>query len=84
MLAASDSHFSIAAAQISLGVQLRIRRQGFAAADVQHMIPLPLMATDAEVAISAVIRAVIRIAIRVQHMILLPLMATDAEARAHM
>ena len=48
MLAASDSHFSIAAAQISLGVQLRIRRQGFAAADVQHMIPLPLMATDAE------------------------------------
>ena len=48
VLAASDSHFSIAAAQISLGVQLRIRRQGFAAADVQHMIPLPLMATDAE------------------------------------
>ena len=48
VLAASDSHFSIAAAQLSLGVHLRIRRQGFAAADVQHMVPLPLMGSDAE------------------------------------
>ena len=29
-------------------MQLRIRRQGFAAADVQHMVPLPLMSSDAE------------------------------------
>ena len=29
-------------------MQLRIRRQGFAAADVQYMVPLPLMGSDAE------------------------------------
>ena len=68
----------------ALSLTLTLTRQGFAAADVQHMIPLPLMATDAEVAISAVIRAVIGVVIRVQHMIPLPLMATDAEARARM
>jgi len=48
VLALTDSHFSIAAAQISLGVQLRIRRRGFAAVDLQHMLPLPLMRTLAE------------------------------------
>ena len=36
VLTASDSHFSIAAAQLSVGVQLRIRRQGFSAADAQQ------------------------------------------------
>ena len=48
VLVASDSHFSIAAAQLSFGVQLRIRRQGFAAVNVQQMIPLPLMGGEAE------------------------------------
>ena len=48
VLAISDSHFSVGAAQLSLGVTLRIRRRGFSAVDLQHMLPLPLLRGAAE------------------------------------
>ena len=42
ILLASNSDFSRAASQVSLGVQTRITARGFSAADLHHMLPLPL------------------------------------------
>ena len=43
VLVADNSDFSRVAAQVSVGVQVRMARRGFSAADLQHMLPLPLM-----------------------------------------
>jgi len=43
VLVADNSDFSRVAAQVSVGVQVRMARRGFAAADLQHILPLPLM-----------------------------------------